>query len=719
MSRHSDMSEDGAAISKLGWPLADLGAGIETLARRSGLDPAPGDPLRMPKQSRLTGAELSRWVEWAGRKLGIEAEPIQVTFADFDIVVRNASPAVVQLDTDQGSAFLLLMRSSKHHVQLLGRDLKLHRCSVWDLQDALSRRHERPLRNELDPVLDLAGLDTGERPRVRAALVAQRLADKPIAACWMLRTAPTSNFWRQLVAARLPYRLTAMLAVFAAIYGLEIFSWGLIGEAALSGRLDLGWMSAWILLLLTLVPLGLLGGWLNSTLALDTGRILKRRLMAGALRIGLDKMRHQGAGQLLSRVMESQALDALALNGGLTVIVALVELAFSAWVLAMGAGGLLHLGSLAIWLLVTLALGWTYVRRMQAWTIMRLDMTHGLIERMVGHRSLLAQEWPNRRDVQDDQTMQDYLRLSQRMDVAGVRLFAGVPGGWGLVGLAGMAPAFVSGSATPASIAIAFGGLLLSTRAFGGIAGGMSSLASAFIAWTQAAPMFRAGTETVEVPPFLAADQVATPSRNNTQANVVDAVDLVFRHGPHGPPVLNGIDLAIAHGERVLLEGPSGGGKSSLASLLVGLRRPEAGLLLINGLDRHTLGTQWQRVVTEAPQFHENHVFGGTLGFNLLMGRSWPADEQELAAAKSLCEDLGLGDLIARMPSGMMQMVGETGWQLSHGERSRLFLARALMQDAQLTIMDESFAALDPETLKQCLRCVFGKARTLMVIAHP
>ncbi len=719
MNLNRDMTNRRLNVAQVGWPLADLGAGMDTLARRTGLDAASGEPLRMPASSRMAGEELSRWVQWAGRKLALEAEPIQVTVADFDKVARAASPAILQLDSDRGPLFLLLMGSSKRRVKLLGPDLKTHRCSLWDLKDALMRRHEQPLREEIDRVLDLAALDTDERPRVRAALIAQRLSDKPIAACWMLRTTPTSNFWKQLVHARLPVRLTAMLAVFAAIYGLEIFGWGLIGEAALSGRLDLGWMSAWILLLFTLVPLGLLGGWLNSTLALDVGRILKRRLMAGALRIGLDKMRHQGAGQLLSRVMESQALDALALNGGLSVIVALVELAFSAWVLGIGAGGILHLGSLAIWLLVTLALGWSYVRRMQAWTFMRLEMTHGLIERMVGHRTLLAQEWPNRRDAQDDQTVQDYVRLSHRMDVAGVRLFAGVPGGWGLVGLAGLAPAFVSGSATPASIAIAFGGLLLSTRAFGGIASGMSSLASALIAWTQAAPMFRAGAYTGKEPPFLTADQVAHTTQDGTTANVVDALDLVFRHGPQGKPVLDGTDLTIAHGERVLLEGPSGGGKSSLASLLVGLRRPDAGLLLLNGLDRHTLGTQWQRVATEAPQFHENHVFGGTLGFNLLMGRNWPAEEHELAAAQSLCEDLGLGDLIARMPSGMMQMVGETGWQLSHGERSRLFLARALMQDAQLTIMDESFAALDPETLKQCLNCVFARARTLMVIAHP
>jgi ATP-binding cassette subfamily B protein len=71
------------------------------------------------------------------------------------------------------------------------------------------------------------------------------------------------------------------------------------------------------------------------------------------------------------------------------------------------------------------------------------------------------------------------------------------------------------------------------------------------------------------------------------------------------------------------------------------------------------------------------------------------------------------------MPSGMMQMVGETGWQLSHGERSRIFLARALLQKAQLTILDESFAALDPETLDRCLHCALRRTQTLLVIAHP
>jgi len=69
--------------------------------------------------------------------------------------------------------------------------------------------------------------------------------------------------------------------------------------------------------------------------------------------------------------------------------------------------------------------------------------------------------------------------------------------------------------------------------------------------------------------------------------------------------------------------------------------------------------------------------------------------------------------------SQLLQRVGETGWQLSHGECSRLYIARALLQGADLVVLDESCAALDPETLHQCLCCVLTRAPTLLVIVHP
>ena len=108
-----------------------------------------------------------------------------------------------------------------------------------------------------------------------------------------------------------------------------------------------------------------------------------------------------------------------------------------------------------------------------------------------------------------------------------------------------------------------------------------------------------------------------------------------------------------------------------------------------------------------------------TLVILLLMGRNWPPTAQDLREAETLCRELGLGELLDRMPGGLLQMVGETGWQLSHGEQSRLFMARALLQRADMVILDESFAALDPANLDRALHCVSERAETFLVIAHP
>ena len=143
-------------------------------------------------------------------------------------------------------------------------------------------------------------------------------------------------------------------------------------------------------------------------------------------------------------------------------------------------------------------------------------------------------------------------------------------------------------------------------------------------------------------------------------------------------------------------------------------------MLLLHGLDRQILGLDgWRTRVVAAPQFHENHVLRGTFSYNLLMGRRWPPRPEDLEEAESICHQLGLGELLQRMPAGLSQVVGETGWQLSHGEKSRLYIARALLQGADLVILDESFATLDPQTLHDSLQCVLDRARSLLVIAHP
>jgi ATP-binding cassette subfamily B protein len=201
---------------------------------------------------------------------------------------------------------------------------------------------------------------------------------------------------------------------------------------------------------------------------------------------------------------------------------------------------------------------------------------------------------------------------------------------------------------------------------------------------------------------------------------VLEAVDVSFRHASRTTDVLSGCDLVICPGEHVLLQGPSGSGKSTLASLLSGMQMPNSGLVLARGLDMSCLGeTGWRARVATAPQFHQNHVLTESFAFNLLMGRGWPPRVKDLDDARAVCEELGLGPLLARMPGGMFQQVGETGWRLSHGEQSRLFIARALLQHSDVVILDESLAALDPENMASTLRCVRTRARSLVVIAHP
>jgi ABC-type multidrug transport system fused ATPase/permease subunit len=122
--------------------------------------------------------------------------------------------------------------------------------------------------------------------------------------------------------------------------------------------------------------------------------------------------------------------------------------------------------------------------------------------------------------------------------------------------------------------------------------------------------------------------------------------------------------------------------------------------------------------VAITPQFHENHVLVGTLAFNVLLGRQGLLRGDDYAEAETICRELGLDELLDRMPAGMLQQVGETGWQLSHGERSRLYIARALLQGADLVVLDESLAALDPENLARAFQSVARRTDALLVIAH-
>ncbi len=188
-----------------------------------------------------------------------------------------------------------------------------------------------------------------------------------------------------------------------------------------------------------------------------------------------------------------------------------------------------------------------------------------------------------------------------------------------------------------------------------------------------------------------------------------------MRYAPAGPPVLDGIDLHLPAGRRIALVGASGVGKSTVVDLLLRLRDPQEGRVLVGGVDLRDIATDdLYRAVTGMTQ--DAHVFDATLQQNLLIARA-EASEAELV---DVLGRVGLADWVACLPDGLATGVGANGERMSGGQRQRLLLARALLADPRVLILDEPTAHLDPVTEAAVMRTILDvtRGRTVLLISH-
>ena len=663
-------------ILSMAWPAVRLNEAAEILAQKAGfpldihLQAAP-----TPSMHKLDGRTLEDWVEGAAGRLGLEVEAVSATYSDVGRMVHHAGPALLALPNHPQSGFLAIFKARRGRVSVITPELAVRHIRPAIIQATLTQEIEAPVADRVDRLLAATGVPSHRRARARQAILEEQLGEARIDGCWLLRQLPGANFWSQIRRARLP-RYVAMLAAADGVTSvLQAVGWWIILQGALEGRFDSAWLWAWCLVLFSAVPFQLVALWLRGLVSVGEGALFKRRLLYGALRLDPDAVRHQGVGQFLGRVLESEVVEVLALSGGFASITAVVQLILATVVLAHGVSGWLHVTLLWSWLAVALFLGWRYFLRNRDWVLAHQRMINALVERMVGHRTRLAQEPADDWHREEDQTLAGYTRLSQQLDAIEVRISAVMGRGWLLLGLAGLAYPLVMGATATVTLAISLGGIMLAYQAFGSLGQGTRSIVGVVNAWKQVAPLFKAATRAqrtggngiAPIEPTVATGEAPLPAQPGRRDLVVTR-DLFFRYREFAEPVLRGCSLRIAHGDRLLLEGASGAGKSTLAAVLTGLKVPLSGLLMLNGLDRQTLGTQaWRRRIVSVPQFHENHVLTETFAFNLLMGRGWPPTANDLAEAEQLCYELGLGELLARMPAGLQQMVGETGWRLSHG----------------------------------------------------
>jgi ATP-binding cassette subfamily B protein len=701
----------------IAWPVGRLAEAVERLARESGLvthasaAPQSQAASRAPSRDAVDGR-----VEQLSRSFDFEVEASDVAYGGVIRLLESAAPALIQVPGEREDLFVALLGGGGRYVKVLAPDGRRRRVPTMTVAGWLRRHLESPLLARWDSLLDDAGVPKVNRVAARQALLDRRLEAEPATRCWLLRPAPAAPLWRHLRHGQLPRRLLVFLLAYAGATLASAGAWWLIGAAAIDGFFDPGTLLAWSFLLLSVVPLGLFAMWSQGVFMLGVSGILKLRLLAGALKLDPDETRHQGIGHHLARVIESESLEGLVLTGGFYAFTGAFDLLLAVAVLG-GTGRVLQLVLLLSVIVALAGTSLAFFRRRERWTETRLRLTHDLVERMNGHRTRLVQE-ADARHEQEDEALERFVEQSRGMDRMAV-LLAGMPRSWLLLGFAGIAGEFVTGESTTSTLAVGLGATLLGQGALAKLTTSFAILSDAVISWRQVRPLL----EALEQPDALGHVEVSAEPITNTRVPrrgaLVHAQDLTFQFGDRSDAVLRGCSFRIGSGDRIHLTGDSGAGKSTLVSLLTGLRVPSSGLLLLDGLDRATLGARlWRRRVAAAPQFHENHVFNETLAFNLLMGRRWPPTEDDLHWAEIVCRRLGLGPLIDRMPGGVFQVVGDAGWQLSHGERSRVYMARALLQGADLVILDESFAELDPDNLQRCLPEAADLSKSMLVIAH-
>jgi len=696
-----------SCATDLTWKASALPEALGALARALGLGqpqprPGPGDAgaAGLPREA------LERWVEEAAAEVGLEVERIRRPHGGLARLALGSAPALVLL-ADAAEPRWLAVGGRR---EMLTPDQGTVRVSPRVVRELVAGRYSRGDLGWLELVLEDAAVPPSRR-RSAARVAESPVGHRPESTVWLIRQPAAASLPSQAWRAGLVACAAGLALAHAVRFGLWIAAWWVLGHCVLSGRWAPGWLAAWALLLASLIPFSLATTWLQGVMVVRGGVLLRRRMLAGVLRFDPDEGRTLGAGRILGLVLEAEGVEVHGLLGGLLAFTAAIELACAAPILAAGAGGGLHLGLLAAWLALAAGIAWRYLARRWEWTEDRLRLTHDLVESMIGHRTRLAQEPPELWHHGEDEALARYLADSLSLDRVGALLVSVVQRGWVVAGLICLAPAFASGASSRPALAVGLGAVLLVSSSLGALSAGLAHLAAAAVAWRRVRPLIAAGAHPT---PTGAA---SSPERPPVQA--LQARNLVFRYPQRAHQVLDGCSVALARGERVVLDGPSGSGKSTLVSILLGLRPAQSGLVLLDGLDRPTLGPAgWRRRISGAPQLDQNHLLTGPLAFNLLLGRGWPPARSELERAEALCRELGLGDLLDRMPSGILQTVGETGWQLSHGERGRVFLARALLQGADVILLDESLAGLDPDSVRQALAAIERHAPAALLVAH-
>ncbi|HWL87830.1 MAG TPA: hypothetical protein VNO21_18630, partial [Polyangiaceae bacterium] len=335
------------------WPLARAGEAVEALAKAA----------RLPRAA--TAPDVSS-VEAAASALGLEAERLRIPHADLDALLRDAVPALLSVHEEEH--VVAVLRTSRTRARIVTPERTVRTIPLATLRDALHGDAERTHGARIDALFDRVSLDPAQRASARGALLRELSGSLPLDAGWSLRLSPSAPFGAQLASAGVSRALWTMTLAHAATFLSSLLAWWIIGRAALTGHLERGWLYAWALLLVMIVPARVFTTWWQGTASIGAGMLLKQRMLSGALHLEPEEIRQQGTGQLLGRVLEVDALEDLVMHGGFVSLVALVELAITIPVLAAGPAGALAVVLFLAWMALAAWLVGRFAARWIAWS---------------------------------------------------------------------------------------------------------------------------------------------------------------------------------------------------------------------------------------------------------------------------------------------------------------------------------------------------------------
>ncbi len=686
------------------WPLSARANLVESLLASSG---HPIGTEGISASAFESERELIQWFRHGARVVGVEGVETSVAPVDLFEALLPAGPHVVIVPVGTPAApsvYLLGVVTEGAGCRVLLVDGSTIMASVGDV----AKRVCALLHEGSDAIRRVfASLPGG--PAVFERLAQRERLDALPLSVVSYRLDGASPILAQIGSAGGNKLLAWFVALTLLRIGLLSVAALTLGQAAVDGIVDRGRVLAWAMISLASVPLTFWTTRAIGTLSVLGGMALKKRALEGAFFLGEDELRRQGYGATLARLNEAAVVERTSIAEVFGLIVPAAGLIAMTWLFAISRQPAAFLLVESVMIVIGV---YAIVKSARTYALTyrhRLGLTEQVVDKVIGHRTRAAQEHPSRRHGSEDKKLLEYA-TGLRVNDSAATLVAILPRLWIVLSGGVLVYYFVVGAPAQDLVLPAIG-LYLGVQAFTALGAAAERAVVWMSSWQAIESLVKAGRRRER-----ARHRVETDTRDQGAPTVLAASGLAFSYRKGGRAVLREASIRIAQGDRVLIEGPSGGGKSTLAKLVAGELRPQGGSLLVSGLDPFTTSeAQWRELVASAPQFHENYVFSGTFAFNVDPKRGIDGLSGE---AGRICEELDLGHVLRRMPAGGSQLLGETGWQLSHGERSRLFIARALLQKSELVIFDESFAALDPVTLKLVVGCVRRRAKTLIVIAH-